>query len=195
MASEDAGQQKALLYARVSTDDKGQNPETQMQVMRKWCQDNDVAIVGEYIDEKSGKTLDRSGMQEILSRIQSDEVQFLIARDISRIARDVKDFIDVLYISNAHGCNMRFTSYPDLHPETDAGMKEALMIEWKAYSERNDASIACKQALDRRRSEGKHNSRPMRIVFQEDIDKGLYQSEGLIRTDDKVKHPTIIISQ
>lgn len=38
-------------------------------------------------------------------------------------------------------------------------------------------------------------SRPMRAAFKEDIDRGMYQPEGLIRLDDKVKHPTLILTE
>ena len=40
-----------------------------------------------------------------------------------------------------------------------------------------------------------HLARPMRAVFQEDLDKGMYDKIGLIRTDDLVKHPTKILTE
>lgn len=44
-------------------------------------------------------------------------------------------------------------------------------------------------------SAGKHMSRPMRAVFKEDLERGLYQPEGLVRLDGKVKHPTLVITE
>lgn len=40
-----------------------------------------------------------------------------------------------------------------------------------------------------------HLARPMRAVFQEDLDKGMYDKIGLVRTDDLVSHPTIILTE
>jgi DNA invertase Pin-like site-specific DNA recombinase len=37
---------KAAVYARVSTDDKGQDPETQLLQLREYCRNNDLEILG-----------------------------------------------------------------------------------------------------------------------------------------------------
>ena len=44
---------RIALYARVSTDDKGQNPENQLRQLRQWCAGHE--IVHEYIDQDSGR--------------------------------------------------------------------------------------------------------------------------------------------
>ena len=42
------------IYARVSTDDKGQDPENQLRQLRAWCSSVGHAIVREYVDHCSG---------------------------------------------------------------------------------------------------------------------------------------------
>src|SRR4051812_39954264 len=42
------------LYARVSTDDRGQDPENQLSELRSWCVAAGHKIVREYIDRSSG---------------------------------------------------------------------------------------------------------------------------------------------
>ena len=46
---------KAAIYARVSTTDKGQDPENQLRELRRWCKQNNYTIAGEYIDRESGR--------------------------------------------------------------------------------------------------------------------------------------------
>lgn len=198
MTGEDAGQQKALLYARVSTDDHGQNPEAQLQVMRQWCADNNVAIVGEYVDEKSGKDMDRPQFQAMIGRIAassismtSEKINLLVAWNLSRISRDQADFLNLSKMMATYGCHIRFVN-DSTKPETMEGQLIASIGAWQAEQERKKISENTRMALRQRKAAGKHNARPMRIVFQEDIDAGLYQAEGMLRFDDKVKHKTKI---
>src|SRR6516162_6529289 len=46
---------RVAIYARVSTEDKGQDPENQLRDLRAWCTNSGHDIVGEYIDRVSGR--------------------------------------------------------------------------------------------------------------------------------------------
>ncbi len=46
---------RIAIYARVSTDDKGQDPENQLRQLRQWCADAGHTIAHEYIDHNSGR--------------------------------------------------------------------------------------------------------------------------------------------
>ena len=46
---------RIALYGRVSTDDKGQDPENQLRQLREWCAQAGTTIVHEYIDHESGR--------------------------------------------------------------------------------------------------------------------------------------------
>src|SRR5262245_25925962 len=45
---------RVAIYARVSTDDKGQDPENQLRQLRAWCANVGNEIVREYVDHCSG---------------------------------------------------------------------------------------------------------------------------------------------
>lgn len=45
---------RVAIYARVSTDDRGQDPENQLRQLREWCQRSGHELVAEYIDHASG---------------------------------------------------------------------------------------------------------------------------------------------
>ena len=44
---------RIAIYARVSTDDKGQDPENQLRQLREWCAGHEIAH--EYVDQESGR--------------------------------------------------------------------------------------------------------------------------------------------
>jgi hypothetical protein len=46
---------RIAIYARVSTDDKGQDPENQLRELRSWCANAGHTVTGEYIDCESGR--------------------------------------------------------------------------------------------------------------------------------------------
>jgi DNA invertase Pin-like site-specific DNA recombinase len=51
---------RVAIYARVSTDDRGQDPENQLQDLRVWCAAAGHAVSREYIDyESSQKAADK----------------------------------------------------------------------------------------------------------------------------------------
>ena len=47
-------QKRMAIYARVSTVDKGQDPETQLLVLREYAARRACGMVGEYVDYASG---------------------------------------------------------------------------------------------------------------------------------------------
>jgi DNA invertase Pin-like site-specific DNA recombinase len=45
---------RVAIYARVSTEDRGQNPENQLAQLRAWCAAAGHEIAAEYVDHASG---------------------------------------------------------------------------------------------------------------------------------------------
>ena len=46
---------RVAIYARVSTDDKGQDPENQLRELRAWCVNSGHTITQEYVEHESGR--------------------------------------------------------------------------------------------------------------------------------------------
>ena len=46
---------RIAIYARVSTDDKGQDPENQLRQLRQWCASAGHELVHQYVDHESGR--------------------------------------------------------------------------------------------------------------------------------------------
>ena len=46
---------RVAIYARVSTEDRGQDPENQLRELRAWCASAGHVIVHEYVEHESGR--------------------------------------------------------------------------------------------------------------------------------------------
>ena len=107
---------KVVIYARVSTDDKGQDPQVQLDKCRQFCKFNEYEVIGEFVDEGiSGNTYyyDRPKGKEMYSIIRRYEntqiglgiVCFAVDRfsrqDPIRLLPLIKDLKDknILFIS------------------------------------------------------------------------------------------------
>ena len=55
---------KVAIYARVSTDDKGQDPLNQLLELREFATRQGWTVVREYADEATAKNGERTGFRE-----------------------------------------------------------------------------------------------------------------------------------
>jgi DNA invertase Pin-like site-specific DNA recombinase len=46
---------RVAIYARVSTNDKGQDPENQLRELRDWCASSGHTIIREHVDQETGQ--------------------------------------------------------------------------------------------------------------------------------------------
>lgn len=196
--------QTAVLYARVSTDDKDQRPEVQLGTMRDWAKKEGIRIVGEFMEEKSGKDMARPQLQAAIGRIVTGslspdydnpltcKVNILLAWHPTRISRDSNDLLNIKQLVERYGCVLRFVSNP-IQTETDVGELITMIDGWHGKVERKKISDNTKMGMRQSKFNGQYLSRPLRVVFQEDIDK--YTLKGMIRTDDDVKHKTRITTE
>lgn len=73
-------------YARVSTAD--QNLEAQIQILK------DSGVTKIYTDKATGKNVQRKGLQDLLSVLETDDT--LVITKLDRIARNVKEGIQLI---------------------------------------------------------------------------------------------------
>jgi len=70
---------RVALYARVSTDDKGQDPELQLVPMREHVAARGWELVGEYVDHASAKDLrGRRRWRALLEDARAHQVELVM---------------------------------------------------------------------------------------------------------------------
>ena len=80
---------RAVIYARVSTDEqtKGYSLNTQVEACEKFAKDRGYSIVEIFKDDCSGATLDRPRLSDLLKLVSTDNIEAMIVYDIDRLAR------------------------------------------------------------------------------------------------------------
>jgi DNA invertase Pin-like site-specific DNA recombinase len=58
---------RIAIYARVSTKNKGQDPENQLDQLREFAKSQGWEVVREYVDHISGKTSDRAQFRQLFA--------------------------------------------------------------------------------------------------------------------------------
>ena len=77
------------IYARVSTDDKGQTPDNQLLQLRAWCERMGYPVVREYVEhEKGGKGAEyRKQLAAMFAGAARREFDLLLVWSLDRLTR------------------------------------------------------------------------------------------------------------
>ena len=116
----------AILYARVSTDDHDQDPQTQVRNMTKWCEANGVEILETFVEERSAKDTNRPGLQAALGYLTLNKVGILLAWSESRLSRDTDDMAKIVAICKTNRVRIRYVTADGINPEEGTGESDEL---------------------------------------------------------------------
>jgi DNA invertase Pin-like site-specific DNA recombinase len=88
---------RAAIYARVSTDDKEQNPETQLIHCREYCRNAGYDIIGEYVDKARAKDYKRRRRwAEMLAEGRQHRYDIVVSLRLDRPFRTVRECANTL---------------------------------------------------------------------------------------------------
>lgn len=160
----------AVLYARVSTDDKHQTTASQIREMENWCNREGVEILEIYQDEISGGNLDRPQFNMMMGRIALGGVNILVAWSESRISRSTDDMTKVEALLKSFGCRIRYVSSA-VAPETPEGSLINHIGTWQAQQEREKLRINTKNGMLTRKMQGVHCGRPLAMVLAQNLER------------------------
>ncbi len=152
---------KACIYARVSTNDKDQNPETQLLPLREFVTAQGWTVFKEYVDQASATDLlRRTAWREILNEGIRRRFDLLLVWRMDRAFRSVLDAATTLERLRAWGIGLRSYSEPWL--DTTSPFGEALYYITVAYAqlERGILRERVKAGMERARKEGRKIGRP-----------------------------------
>ena len=99
---------KVALYARVSTSDRDQNPETQLVALREFADVNGWVVYKEYIDTASASDLrGRKAWRHLLDDGARKRFEAVVVFKLDRAFRSVKDMYDTLSAWDLVGVDFR----------------------------------------------------------------------------------------
>ena len=152
------------IYARVSTSDKDQDPETQFLPLREFCQAQGWTATGEYVDRAPATDLrTRVAWRRLLEDASRRKVDLVLVWRIDRAFRSVLDAATTLERLRGWGVGLRSYSEPWL--DTTSPFGEALYYITAAYAQlkRGILSERVRAGMDRARRQGKHVGRPRKM--------------------------------
>jgi DNA invertase Pin-like site-specific DNA recombinase len=157
---------RIALYARVSTADKEQNPETQLRPLREHlARLPDAVVAGAFVDHASAENLrGRKEWRRLLELARQRQVDLIIVWKLDRAFRSVLDGATTLQALTACGCGLRSLQEPWIDTTTAIG--EALYHITLAWAQLEKRQIAerVKAGMARAQAEGISIGRPRRTA-------------------------------
>jgi DNA invertase Pin-like site-specific DNA recombinase len=150
---------KVGLYARVSTSGKGQNPETQLLELRKYCQDRGWAFT-EYVDiGASGKSTNRPALNRLQKDIHYRRINTVVIWKFDRLFRDTREILNLSDDWNRRGVDLISTT-ENIDTTSPGGRAIFAIMAVIAEFERAVLVERVNAGLARARREGKRLGRP-----------------------------------
>ncbi|MBO5618492.1 MAG: master DNA invertase Mpi family serine-type recombinase [Paludibacteraceae bacterium] len=162
-------------YIRVSSDK--QTIENQRFLISRFCRKEQLQIDG-WIEESISGTLmyDKRALGKLLKNVRRDDL--IICSELSRLGRNLFMVMEILNICMRKGCRV-WTIKDNYRLGEDIQSKVlAFAFGLSAEIERNLISARTKEALARKRAEGKHLGRPYGHQSRKERLKGyMYEEE------------------
>jgi DNA invertase Pin-like site-specific DNA recombinase len=170
---------RAALYARVSTRDKGQNPDNQLGELRDYAARMGWRIEKQYVDSETGSTNQRPELDAMMKAAAKRDFDLVVVFDLSRLTRTGPAGAFEL-IARLKASGVEFWSMNEEHFRT-SGPAGELFIAIAAYlakAERASMETRIRAGIARARREGKRFGRPPSVVINLDRMHEL-QTQGL----------------
>jgi DNA invertase Pin-like site-specific DNA recombinase len=153
---------RIAIYARVSTDDKGQDPENQLVQLKEWCAKCEHTIVNEYIDYESGRTDRRKEFNRLFEDAHRRSFDIILFWALDRFSREGM-VPTIIHLQRLAACGVGFHSFTEAHLATDNELVRNILLALLASLAKVEAqkiSERTKAGMARARAKGKHVGRP-----------------------------------
>ena len=152
---------RIVLYARVSTKDKGQDTRNQLAQLRDFCAKQDWAIVHEYVDHASAKTADRPQFKALMAAAARHEFDLVLFWSLDRFSREgVLETLQHLQTLTSYGVGWK--SFTEQYLDSCGIFRDAVLsiLATIAKQERIRLSERTVAGLERARKQGRIGGRP-----------------------------------
>ena len=154
-------QLRIAIYARVSTDDKGQDPLNQLLQLRQFAAQQGWIVVAEYTDEQSAKNGNRPGFKAMWKDAERHRFDCLLFWSLDRLTRE-GTLATLNYLRRLKDLGIGFKSFTEQYIDSLGVFGDAIIgvLAAVAQQERIRISDRTKAGLARVRAQGKRLGRP-----------------------------------
>lgn len=151
---------KVAIYARVSTSDKEQDPETQLMPLREFCAAQAWEVAGEYVDHApANDQAHRIRWRDLLDDAAKRKFSVVLVFKLDRAFRSVKHMHDTLAAWELVGVSFKSTR-EQFDTTTAIGRLLLNLLAALAEFELETIRERVKAGMDRARRQGKRIGRP-----------------------------------
>jgi len=185
---------KVAIYARVSKDEhekdnRFQNPENQLRVLRNYCKAKEYEIFKEYIDKKSGADASRESFREMLYHAELKLFDAIIIWKLDRFSREPM-YVVMGYINKLkkRGIGLVSTTETWLDTTAENPVSELILsiMAWFSAEERRKISERTKLGIAKKKEDGTYkggkrgkDKKPRRIRSDRGIKRGVQKKTRL----------------
>ena len=165
------------IYARVSTTDRGQDPEVQLGPLREYASARGWAVHREYVDQGvSGAKERRPALDQLMADARRRLFDAVLVWRFDRFARSTRHLINALHEFRHLG--IAFVSHQE-NLDTSSPLGEAMftIIGAMAQLERDIIRERVKAGVARARARGRQLGRPRKVFHRDQV--GRLRAEGL----------------
>ena len=150
---------RVAIYARVSTDEGKQNPETQLRQLRDYAKLRKFKVVEEFVDHATGRSTERTNYKRLLEAVRKRHVDVVLVWRYDRFARSTQALVFAL--KEFHSLGVDFISFQEnIDTTTPQGELIFTIMASLAQFESSLIGDRTKAGMARARAEGKRTSRP-----------------------------------
>ena len=152
---------RVAIYARVSTSDKDQNPETQLLPLREFCTEQGWKIAKEFVDIASATDLrGRTAWRTLLDEASKRRIDVILCWKLDRCFRSTLHAAETL--EKLRGWHVGLRSYTEAWADSTSAAGELMFTIATAFAAFERALIRerVRAGMARAKSQGKHVGRP-----------------------------------
>ena len=117
---------KVAIYARISTTNKGQDADNQIQVLKEFSQRMGYNIYEEYVDEVSGGTSERPLFKKMFSDASKSKFDLILFWSLDRFSREGTR-TTIRYMEQLEGYGVNFKSYTEQYIDSCGIFKDVII--------------------------------------------------------------------
>jgi DNA invertase Pin-like site-specific DNA recombinase len=154
------------IYARVSTADKHQDPETQLVPLREYVAARGWECVGEFVDRVSaGDLARRTAWTTLLRAASKKQLDCIVVWKLDRAFRSMPHMVSTVQDLRRWGVGLRSYSEPMIDTTDASPMGNLLLNILAAVAEFEKGLISerVRAGMDRARKQGKPTGRPTKL--------------------------------
>jgi DNA invertase Pin-like site-specific DNA recombinase len=152
------------IYARVSTAD--QDLEHQKDSLLEFAEEvgrdgDDIEVIA---DKSTGSNTDRSGYRDLMERVRNGEIDIVVVRSVTRIARDMRDLYSTVDELVDQNCGLYIKNDQiEIEPGDDMSRSDKILFNTFALAAELEAEMIRERTLEGLRAAeqaGKWTTRP-----------------------------------